>query len=216
MRDPDVFPPITPTFAAAIGYVAAHWSLVEEQQACIAYNLLSLTQLTGLAVTADLGAMQREKLIQTLLALVSKPELEDEWSALIIKTAELRLRRNDAIHSVWRVVGTGHQGYRVKAKERLSITFDPMPITELKDLSDQILALDSRLTKFANNVLISGAAKILTDPLLPLPQRPQAQALFPKPLTRIHTPKRERKLRRRSAQKMKARKEPGASDPTEP
>jgi len=54
MRDPERFPPIKPEHAQAIGYVAAHWSLIEEQLGFIVYGLLNLHTIPGLAATAEL------------------------------------------------------------------------------------------------------------------------------------------------------------------
>jgi hypothetical protein len=58
MRDPERFPPIKPEHATAIGYVAAHWSLIEEQLGFIIYNLLGLHMIPGMAVTAALNTLQ--------------------------------------------------------------------------------------------------------------------------------------------------------------
>jgi hypothetical protein len=49
MRDPKFFPPIKPEHAAAIGYVAAHWSMVEQQLAFMIYEMLHLNTILGWA-----------------------------------------------------------------------------------------------------------------------------------------------------------------------
>jgi hypothetical protein len=55
MRDPNLFPPVMPEHAQAIGYVAAHWSLIEEQLAFMIYNLLGLHALPGATVTPEMN-----------------------------------------------------------------------------------------------------------------------------------------------------------------
>ena len=67
MRDFKLFPPIKPDHAAAIGYVAAHWSMVEQQLAFIIYEMLHLHTILGWATTAELTTLRR---INTISAFV--------------------------------------------------------------------------------------------------------------------------------------------------
>jgi hypothetical protein len=69
MRDPNVFPPIKPDHAAAIGHVAAHWSLIQEHLGFLIYGLLGLHSMVGHAVTAELSTIQRVQMICTFVGL---------------------------------------------------------------------------------------------------------------------------------------------------
>jgi len=131
MRDPEIFPPIKPDHAAAIGYVAAHWSLVEEHLAFIIYSLLGLQAIPGHAVTAELSTLQRISTISAFVSLTGNQAWIDTWDDITKTLDNLRNRRNDAVHSTWRVVGPEHWHMRVKAKGRVSIKQGAISTTSL-------------------------------------------------------------------------------------
>jgi hypothetical protein len=192
MPDPAIFPPIKKDHAAALGYVAAHWSLVEEHQKYLISSLLGLQPLPGHAVTAEISVLQRLYAIEALVGLTGNKEWITEWSQIVTETNRLRPLRNNAVHAIWHVVGDEHWGMRVKAKGRVSVTFGATPTADLAGLSDEILALEDRIAKFTYKVVIGGASEILKQPSPPghasaqaqpqsgqAPSRPQARARKP-------------------------------------
>jgi hypothetical protein len=199
MRDPKLFPPIKPEHAQAIGYVAAHWSLIEEQLGFIIYNLLNLHTLPGAAVTAELNTLQRLTLITTLIALSGNNDWIDKW-ALISKTLDgLRNRRNDAIHSTWRVIGAGHMSTRTKARGQLKIKYETLPTSApLEDLSKEILSMVDEIDAIALLLLHKGAAKVINRFHPPgwIPPT-QSQESSQEPPSQNRNPKRERQQKRR-------------------
>ena len=193
MRDPDRFPPIKPEHAQAIGYVAAHWSLIEEQLGFIIYNLLGLHTIPGIAVTAELNTLQRISFIGALLDLTGKQDWIDRWGAVASTLNGLRNRRNDAIHSTWQVVGPDHRGTRIKAKNQLKITSGVIPTKTLEDLSTEILVLVGQIDELILSLLQGDVAKIINQFHPPGWTSPtQAQAQSQASPVRIRNPKRVR------------------------
>jgi hypothetical protein len=207
MRDPERFPPIKPEHAAAIGYVAAHWSLIEEQLGFIIYNLLDLHTIPGMAVTAELNTLQRMHLINALVSLTDKEDWIDRWGAIANTLDGLRNRRNDAIHSTWRVVGPDHWGTRIKAKGQVKIKSEMLPTKALEDLSTEILALVGQIDELALSLLQGGAGKIINQFHPPGWTSPtQAQAQSQALPSRTRNPKRERQQLSRAQRRAKALK----------
>jgi hypothetical protein len=164
MRDPGRFPPIKPEYAQAIGYVAAHWSLIEEQLGFIAYNLLSLHTIPGMAVTAELTTLQRIQLITTLVSLSGNKDWIDRWDAIAIVLDGLRNRRNNAIHSTWRIVWAGHMSTRIKARGQVKVTYETLPTpVPLEELSSEILSLIDQIDALTLSLLQGSAGKIINQ-----------------------------------------------------
>jgi hypothetical protein len=199
MRDPEIFPPIKPDHAAAIGYVAAHWSLVEEHLAFIIYSLLGLQAIPGHAVTAELSTLQRISTISAFVSLTGNQAWIDTWDDITKTLDNLRNRRNDAVHSTWRVVGPEHWHMRVKAKGRVSIKQGAISTTSLMSLSNEILDLEDRIAKLTHTLLSADAGKIINQLHPPgWITRTQALNLSLKSQALIRNPKRKRQQRRRS------------------
>jgi hypothetical protein len=202
-RDLERFPPIKPEHAQAIGYVAAHWSFVEEALAGAISFLLQLPPTTRAAVTAEISTMNRMTIIRALVEASGDAELLSEWDILRVEIDRLRVRRNDVVHAVWEVVEPGHYAKRIKAKSKLKIEFGPVPTDELMHLSAEILELADKLVSFISGVIFSEAPKRLTDYLLPMPQN-----LPPAPPPSPATPKVKRPRALSAAQRrQKAREE---------
>ena len=208
MRDPERFPPIKPEHAAAIGYVAAHWSLIEEQLGFIIYNLLGLHTIPGMTVTAELNTLPRIHLISALVGLTGKEDWIDRWGAIVTTLDGLRNRRNDAIHSTWQVVGSDHRSTRIKkAKRQMKITFEVLPTKALEGLSTEILALVGLIDELTLSLLQGGADKIINQfhpPGWTSPTHAQAQSqALP---SRTRNPKRARQQLSRAQRRAKALK----------
>src|SRR5271169_6264090 len=95
MRDAKLFPPIKPDHAAAIGYVAAHWSLVEQQLGFMIYSLLDLHTIPGWAATAELTMLQRIHTISAFVNLTGNETWINTRNNLALILDDLRNRRND-------------------------------------------------------------------------------------------------------------------------
>lgn len=201
-KDPNIFPPIRPEHAAAIGYVAAHWSLIEEHLAFLISNTLGLHAIPGWAVTAELSTIQRVNMISALIDLSGHPEWINEWAGIIATFENLRNRRNDAVHSTSQVVGPAHWTLRIKAKGRVSIKQGPVYTPALQRLSDEILELEERIAVFDYEVITGGIGKIINQlhpPGWPVhPPTPRQSRKGP-----AHIPKRERRRRRRAKEREK-------------
>jgi len=209
MSEPDLFPPIKPDHAEAIGYVAAHWSLVEQQLGFLLYSLLDLHTIPGWAVTAEVGTLQRIATLGALLNLSGNREWIHAWSDLAKTMDDLRNLRNDAVHSAWQVVGPTHFRLRVKAKGRVTIKQGPFSTVELQRLSKEIRALVLKFSEFMYVILSGGAGKIINQLHPPgWPSATQAQSPSQKSPAGNRNPKRERQQRSR-----KQRRAPDASNP---
>lgn len=203
MKDPEIFPKIKPDHAEAIGYVAAHWSLVEEFLGFIIYNLLNLHTIPGWAATAELSTLQRVNTISTFLNLIGNKSWIETWDDIAKTLDDLRNRRNDVIHSTWRVVGPIHWRMRVKARGRITIKQGPIYTPSLRALSDEILALEERVAEFSFTLMKGGAAKAF-NVANPPGWSPPTQDQSPKSPSRSRNPKRERQQLSRAGRRREA------------
>lgn len=197
MRDSELFPPISAEYAAAIGYVAAHWTFIEFQFAFLIYNLLGLHTIAGYAVTTEAGALQRLQILTTLIGLTGEEDWINEWGKIAKEFDALRNRRNDAVHAQWQPIGAEHWSMRIKARGQVTVTYGPVPIEDLKELSEKILVLEKMIVDIGSRLFKGGAKKIINQLHPPGPPLPKD----PPPRNRAQIPKRERKR----AQRAKAR-----------
>jgi hypothetical protein len=201
--DPNIFPPISKEHAAAIGHVAANWSLIEGQTANLTYNLLSLHAPAGHAVTAEMGMIQSGYLVKALIALTGNEAWIIEWDEIAVVLEDLRNRRNDAVHSEWSVHADEHFGLRRKAKGRVRVTLTPMPTRTLEGLVREIKALEDRMARFSYVVIVGGAPALINrlDPpgllLPPPPSRARPRSRKQNAPVRTRALKREQKQLRR-------------------
>ena len=84
---------------AAIGYVAAHWSMVEQQLAFIIYEMLHLHTILGWATTAELTTLRRINTISAFVNLTGEKAWIDAWADIAVTLDDLRNRQNYAVHS---------------------------------------------------------------------------------------------------------------------
>jgi len=197
MSERSLLPPIKPDHAEAIGYVAAHWSVVEEFLAFLIYNLLGLEKIAGWALTAELSTFQRVSTISAFVNLTGKREWIETWDEITKSIDDLRIRRNDAVHSTWEVVGPAHFRLRVKAKGRVTIKQGPVYTPAIRLLAEEIQKLEERVVDFGTILLTEDAGKIINQPKppgwpTPLPVPSQSPKAPPR------NPRRERKQRRRA------------------
>jgi hypothetical protein len=201
MKRPLLFPPISTEHAAALGYVAAHWSLIEEFLGTLQYQLLGLHAIPGHAATAEVSTLQRIGTISALLNLTGKKEWIEEWEDIIVILDNLRNRRNDAIHSTWMMVGLDHRYTRRKARGRLTVKGGTMKSEDLVQLSEEMLDLFWKLTEFTVPLLQAGVSKIINQfhpPGWPVSiLASNSQAPDPSPKSQPRNPRRVRKQRRK-------------------
>ena len=143
-RDPEIFPPIKPAHAEALGYLVATWSLIEGALAGIAHRLLGIEGEPAYAVTASLSSAGLSNLIHAMLVCARVPEHLEECQPLSAEVRRLGPLRNDAALGEWQVVGQSHweldimPGERVKFNSNKLSTERPFGITEnMKDFLAQ-------------------------------------------------------------------------------
>jgi hypothetical protein len=171
-RDPTMFPPIKPDHAQAIGYVAAHWSLVEESLTVVIGFLLRLPQTVREALTAEINTLNRTLIISALLEVGADQELLDEWHLLRREFDDLRVRRNDVVHAAWRVVEPGHYSKRIKARSKFKVEFKPVATEELAKLSKEIVEFADKMVSLISGIIFSNVPERLADHLVAVPGTP--------------------------------------------
>lgn len=135
--------------AAAIGYVAVHWTLAQTWQAQIIQLMLGIVSDAGDAITAELSEQQRTEIIRTLLVRARHQEWLDEWDEIVRFATPLRNLRNDVIHSQWHAnAGGEHSFYRLRAKGKLVIRSEKISAEQINELSERILQLVNKLIDF--------------------------------------------------------------------
>jgi hypothetical protein len=193
MRDPERFPPIKPEHAQAIGYVAFHWSLIEEQLGFIIFNLLNLHSILGAAATAELSTLNRISTIGAFINLTGNKTWIDKWGAIATDLDDLRNRRNDVVHSAWQFRGLEHRRSRTKARGQLVIQSGPVATEDLIKLSDEILGLVDKIDALTLTLIQAGAWKIINQFHPPGWKAPsQIQGLSPRAPVQTPNPKRAR------------------------
>jgi hypothetical protein len=168
-RDPEIFPPIKPELAQAVGYVAIHWSFVEEQLATAIRFLLRLPPAVEIAMLAEVPTLTRVTMLRALMEVSGEVELSEEWDDLSDEFNELRAKRNDIVHGVWQVVEPSHYLKRAKAKSKLKFEYGPVDTGTVEKLSNEILEFSDKLVSLTSGIIFSNADKKLRDHYLKLP-----------------------------------------------
>ncbi len=147
------FPRISPEHAQALGYVVARWSRVEEVTAQTAATLLGLFEAPGgPAVWAEMSGAARFALVRTLLVETRIQEWLDDWDDLGPRFAELRSRRNDAVHSVWELAEGKHWAFRVRSTAGVIAEYGELSADDLVKLEREIDALLKAMFTFFQRV----------------------------------------------------------------
>ena len=121
--------------------------------------------------------LQRLNLIKSLVNLTGNEEWVTEWSDLERRIDALRIRRNDAIHSIWEFAGNEHVGTRIKSKGRVNLSVTPTHTNELWELASRLMDITKPILDFGDKLLAGGAPKLLRlkRPPGPLPTPHQVQ-----------------------------------------
>jgi hypothetical protein len=170
------YPYVSGEHACAIGFVAVFWSMAEEMLAWIIHALVGWqVKEDGFAITAQLGALSRINTITTL-ASVQNQEWFDRWCIIAKAADKVRTRRNSAVHAVWIQTAIEHQTIRTKARSRVKIEAKQVPISELRELQDDMLNLIDALGDFMGLMISNGAhERVRQPPMLPPLTRGQNQ-----------------------------------------
>ncbi len=198
MRDLDIFPRPSAEHAAALGYVAYHWTLVEGQLAYAITVLLGLHNHAGNAVTAELPMMARTNLAHTLIGLTGNVNLIEEWRLIETDLNAARAERNDMIHGVWEVVGNEHLRTRTKAKQRITVSVVSVSTAQLNELCERIHDLQQRIARITVLLARAEAYKTINQHDPPGPPLPSTQT------SKSLSPDRIPKAQRKAARKAKA------------
>jgi hypothetical protein len=82
LNDPNVFPLVSETHAAAIGYVAIQWSAVEGALAGLVGHLLKIEGPAARALTDDRSAFAILNMATVLINLSGDTQAISEWGSL--------------------------------------------------------------------------------------------------------------------------------------
>jgi hypothetical protein len=166
--------------AAALGQVAASWSLVEDYCRLIIQLLIDLENEPGHAVTAEMSLIQRMNTISALTHCFRDHDLLSHWEDIRSIADDLRSRRNDVVHAQWQLSGDQNIMIRVKARSQVKVRWEPVPTETLIQLEKEITDLVDDLAWFqfqtAKRGLKKGLAAARTNQPLDRTQSPRALA----------------------------------------
>lgn len=203
---PDVFKPISKDHAAAIGYVAAHWSAVELSITFLAERLSGMSKYAAGAVLLNTPHLGQLNIIEVWLNLLGNDLYLAEWKFIRVEIDRIRPLRNQIVHCEWNVSGDDHYIHYAKAKTFYTLRFEPVTAEEMNKLADECTLLCDRLGIFSYNLMVANASKAINVPNPP----GLARNLIPRPTTPFQPPK-QRTPRLSSAQKRKAREAAGSA-----
>lgn len=197
---PDIFKPISKDHAAAIGYVAAHWSAVELSIASLAERLSGMGKYAAGAVLLNTPHLGQLNIVDVWLNLLGSDLHLAEWALIRKEIERLRPLRNQIVHCEWNVSGDDHYIHYAKAKTFYTLRFETVTADELNKVADECTLLCDSISVFSYNLMVIRASQPINAPNPP----GLARNLVPKPTTPFQPPKR-RVPRPSSAEKRKAR-----------
>jgi hypothetical protein len=149
---------------AAIGRVAATWSVVELALERILSGLALAPSLLGFVLTDKLGPDNRINAIRSLIGVHQEKygcELVDEPILTELKTilktiAKMKEDRNFVVHTVWSQAGADHLGHiNISAAARSGRDYSSGPAERLVDIevfADEIQKAADRLWQLARQI----------------------------------------------------------------
>ena len=153
-RDPNVFPPIQPDHAQAIGYVVVHWTAVEELIAFVAACLLGIeAREAAHAVTANLTSAGRASLVRSLLAATRRQDWLDDWDEMAPDLLRLQAERNTVVHGEWSVVAPSYWVRRVRSAGQVSWQAGAYSTAKVNALAQDIRTVEDRLWLFTMTIM---------------------------------------------------------------
>jgi hypothetical protein len=162
----ELFPALPKEHAAALGQVAASWSIVEAYCGQIIRCMYDTDGAAGHALVTEMPLLLRMSIIGTLINLTRDAQLAEHWEGICPVMNTLRSQRNDAIHAQWEAQDEQAIIIRTKAKGRLIIRWEPVPVEELIELDGRIMELVDDLGWFVHRLARLGWMKAVSQGLL--------------------------------------------------
>ena len=135
------FPLMTIRHAQALGYMVAHWAIMDSTLDQFLKLLFGLHGDASFVPVADLSSLQQFLMIQAMLFETREQAWVDEWDVIRPKFENTRTRRNEAVHAQWDRKGSAHEAFRVSAKGRVSKRKKEISTEQLNQLTEDIVAL---------------------------------------------------------------------------
>jgi hypothetical protein len=162
MRFRSSFPQLSKDHAAALGQIAASWSMVEE------YCGLLITFLTELepvqfAVLSEISFQQRLSIISALIFETREQDLFDHWNDMLPTLDCLRIARNHLVHGEWRTLADSHLVYRVTARRRVQFKFVTATVEYMTELEGRIIDMVDQLSWLTSEIAKRGFKKLFSD-----------------------------------------------------
>jgi hypothetical protein len=189
--------------AAALGQIAASWSIVEDYCGSIIQWLVDTEGEPGRAITAEMPLLQRVAVIGSLVHCIRDHKLLDHWEDICRIMDGLRVERNDMIHGEWQIYDGEKIITRTKAKGRVTVRWENIPTEHLINLEARIIELVDDLAWFSNQLARQGFKKALSAART-MPQLNRTQS--PKALAQAQV--REAKKARRQADRERSKNPP--------
>jgi hypothetical protein len=201
--------PVSPEHAAAIGYVAIYWSLVENSLGDMVGVLLGIgVPEVSHSITAELSTLAKAAMIRSLIDFVQNQEWLDEWDAIATRLNNLRNRRNDVIHSYWENNKEGVSiGVRTKARGTVKFLVVKEDAADLGVFSEELIDLADVILDFCDKTDRSGIAKLMTQ-FRTSPPRDRGQSRAARDQAQARQAKKARKRADRANPKNRAPKTP--------
>jgi hypothetical protein len=149
--------------AAALGRVVAAWSLLESCCGLVIRLLLDTDGEVGAALIAELSFLQRVNMVGALMFAAHNQELFDHWRDLMSSMDEARSERNDLVHAEWQIFQGRHSIVRWKARGRVTLRREEIPVPDMEELEAKIMNLADQIMWFQHQLARAGFGKMFTD-----------------------------------------------------
>jgi hypothetical protein len=202
------FPPLEKDHAAALGQVAASWSILEGFCEGIIHFLLDLDGELRFAVTGEMSYLAQINTVGAMLFAARDQELFDHWSDLTGIMNKLRTQRNDLIHGQWEPGLFETALSRAKARGRVRLTKRTVTVAEIIDLETRIIDAVDQLAWFSHQIARRGFRKTFEG----ADQRPMLDPTRT-PATLAQSQSRQAKMARKEASRAHPSSRPNAAVP---
>ncbi len=150
---------------AAIGGVALNWTHLENQLQSVLWRLAGLNPAVGRCIMQH---MPLRSLCDAILTVTHEipgySHLGPELEQLVRECDQLRIKRNDTVHALWGFFLGGPfkeidaskgevTGAVIKARSRLNVRIYKTTVSEIDDISEEIIAFSKKLGDFASKNL---------------------------------------------------------------
>jgi hypothetical protein len=161
------YPLMKARHAQALGYMVAHWSVMDST---LGFFITILTGLRGDAafvMNVELSSLQRAAVIRALLFETREQKWVDDWEDLMPRFEALRTLRNDAVHGLWHDDKGAYHAFRVSAKGRVSKRSVEISTARLNQLTEDTIALYGEIDTMAFRIGKKAAARLRRFPTKP-------------------------------------------------